>query len=357
MLATKLFGVPFLPEEEDHPVCSACGAPLYNLFQVNFQEAGYNLLPGCDLLVFYFCFQCNPLNSREPGWEIRAYQEPEKKILRRSLSLPPVPDQFSVAGMIFPVGEFWMTARYTHLADLPSGFFDQGIRANVTRNELAHERYTEYLFELRGGDDCHVISKIGGWLEDWQGPYFTRCACGAELAHIVTIATTNHTPWVAGDRVARMVAADYALLADYRDSLYTGHFRPGVAWSRAYTFLGTVRGLPFLNNTASVVISRSTGNIASFAWNQVLGKVRFPTPEGILAPREALRRYLEMLGLELVYVCSKEKTAREKPRAWLVYRLKSSSQRICGRAHALFSRRLPGRGPRCRGTVPGLKMI
>jgi|GEM_PF-3790139 len=58
------------------------------------------------------------------------------------------------------------------------------------------------------------------------------------------------------DRAARMVAADYTLPADYRDALYggyTGQLRPGVAWSRAYTFLDTVRGLPFLNNTASVI--------------------------------------------------------------------------------------------------------
>lgn len=194
LLATKLAGIPFIPAGEDYPACPACGRPMHHLFQVNFQEAGYPLLPGCDLLVFYFCYHCNPLESAQPGWEIRAYQEPET-LKPQEVEPPPLPDQQEVGGMIFPVASRSLIATYRAGCDLPQRF-DAGVQKQVARNDLARKRYTDYLKELRGE---LVISKIGGWLECIQDPSYTTCACGAELVHIATISTNNFTPWVVGD--------------------------------------------------------------------------------------------------------------------------------------------------------------
>lgn len=194
LLATKLGGAPFLPAAETYPSCPACGRPMHCLFQANFQEAGYRLVPGCDLLVFYFCFHCNPLNHEEPGWEIRTYREPEK-LEPLAVQPPPLPDQQEVRGFIVPVTGACLTAAYRPGFDLPQRF-DAGVAKQVARNHLARQRYTDYLQELRGG---LAASKIGGWLECEQNPLYTACACGAELAHIVTISTGNCTPWVVGD--------------------------------------------------------------------------------------------------------------------------------------------------------------
>ncbi len=76
------------------------------------------IVPGCDLLVFYFCFKCNPLKHTEPGWAIRVYAE--------------------------PVGKFCLQATYHATVDAPSHYMDPGIRKNIGRNELALDRYHSY---------------------------------------------------------------------------------------------------------------------------------------------------------------------------------------------------------------------
>lgn len=114
LLATKLFGTPFIPAEENYPACPRCGGPMHNLFQLNFREAGLAIVSGCDLLVFYFCFKCNPLKHTEPGWGIRTYAGPEKMKARTDLVSPPIPDQFEVEGMIFPVVKSWSAGHLSY---------------------------------------------------------------------------------------------------------------------------------------------------------------------------------------------------------------------------------------------------
>ena len=199
MLGTKLFGTPFIPAEEDYPACPQCGGHMHNLFQLNFREAGLNIVPGCDLLVFYFCFKCNPLKNTEPGWVIRTYAEPEQMKARTDLIVPPIPGQPEVEGRICPVSKSCVQAAYYAAVDVPSIYTDPGVRQNIGRNDLAMDRYMAYLEDLRNIPGWHVRSKIGGWLECEQDPQYTRCRCGADLVHIATIKTDNYTPWVVGD--------------------------------------------------------------------------------------------------------------------------------------------------------------
>ncbi len=57
--------------------------------------------------------------------------------------------------------------------------------------------YDAYMRRLHNAE--HPISKIGGWVYGTQDPRYTHCACGEPLEHILTIGTTNETPFVVGD--------------------------------------------------------------------------------------------------------------------------------------------------------------
>lgn len=191
LLASKIGGQAYIPEEEAHPVCPNCKKALTLFLQLNPQDLpeGSDLdLEPDKLIQLFYC------TSQQPHCEVEceAYFPFSKSVLARSLPLPsstpavPKPS----AGRQF---EEKLITDWVRYDDYPDWHEMQSGGAQLTEPEI------EALENSESGIP-KAADKLSGWPYWIQGVEYPSCPeCGIQMQMIFQLDSDHHLPYMFGD--------------------------------------------------------------------------------------------------------------------------------------------------------------
>lgn len=173
---TKLGGLPYLLENERWPICGGCHQPLTFMFQTRFSDIppGTFRVGRFNLLTFYYCLDCLPHGSHEPGgYDLRLRKTSRADVLQAAsfaMHDPDMPDPRECA-IVFRT-----------IDDLPP---TEKVLSIIGASEEAVDEYERHMEVVRGGNVR--ASKVGGYPHWIQTAPKHRCACGKTMQYLAQI--------------------------------------------------------------------------------------------------------------------------------------------------------------------------
>jgi Domain of unknown function (DUF1963) len=190
MGASERFGgAPYAEAGDEWPLCSGCGGPMTFVAQLVERDDG-------RLLVFFYCFRCNPwgLEDEAPGmWAVRAYSE--AAVARCVRVAPPAVPELELVPCVVAARDVSVLPDWDGVEVFAPDATElcQRIDANSP-----WEAYSAGVLQLGCLDDFATL--VGGYPRWVQGESAQTCPeCGAALDFVAQIDSEQNANLMWGD--------------------------------------------------------------------------------------------------------------------------------------------------------------
>ena len=192
IVASKIGGRAYIPEDGTHPRCSNCGEELTLFLQLHPKDLPENCdldLEPQKLIQLFYCTNQNP----NCEIECEAWFPFSKSVVARSIPLPvdmPAKNEAATSARQFP--EKGISDWIAH-EDYPDWQEMQVGDARLTEQEVEVLEKSERIIPK-------AADKLGGWPYWVQGVEYPACPeCGIQMQMIFQLDSNHHLPYMFGD--------------------------------------------------------------------------------------------------------------------------------------------------------------